>query len=103
MGDPGSQGQSGVFVSVNRGKRGISLDLRQPEVVEIVRTLATKTDVRALEIVRCRPPSARCAQPSPESSQSARAWRSLDSRPSNRNELGLESSQKTLMISTRWR
>lgn len=45
MGDPGSEGQSGVFVSVNRGKRGISLDLRQPEVVEIVRGLAATSDV----------------------------------------------------------
>lgn len=45
MGAPGSQGQSGVFVSVNRGKRGMSLDLRQPEAVEIVRGLAATSDV----------------------------------------------------------
>lgn len=45
MGDAGSHGQSGVFVSVNRGKRGISLDLRQPEAVEIVRGLAAAADV----------------------------------------------------------
>lgn len=45
MGDPGAKGQSGVFVSVNRGKRGISLDLRQPEALEIVRGLAAHADV----------------------------------------------------------
>jgi crotonobetainyl-CoA:carnitine CoA-transferase CaiB-like acyl-CoA transferase len=45
MGDPGTHGQSGVFVSVNRGKRGISLDLRQAEAVEIVLGLAAKADV----------------------------------------------------------
>jgi crotonobetainyl-CoA:carnitine CoA-transferase CaiB-like acyl-CoA transferase len=45
MGDPGTHGQSGVFVSVNRGKRGISIDLRQAEAVEIVLGLAAKADV----------------------------------------------------------
>lgn len=79
MEDPGSQGQSGVFVSVNRGKRGISLDLRQPEVVEIVRTLAAKTDVRpgdrALPDPRAR--AARSPRQSLLKAQGAR-W-SLDS------------------------
>lgn len=45
MGEARAHGQSGVFVSVNRGKRGISLDLRQPEAVEIVRGLAAQADV----------------------------------------------------------
>lgn len=45
MGDPGAHGQSGVFVSVNRGKRGLSVDLRQPDAIEIVRGLAAQADV----------------------------------------------------------
>ncbi|HYE70323.1 MAG TPA: CoA transferase [Aquabacterium sp.] len=45
MGEPGEQGQSGVFVSVNRGKRGIALDLRQPEGKAIAAQLAAASDV----------------------------------------------------------
>lgn len=45
MGVAGEHGQSGVFVSVNRGKRGIALDLRQPEAVRLVRRIATTCQV----------------------------------------------------------
>ncbi len=36
---------SAMFVSVNRGKRSIALDLKQPEAVRIVRALAKRSDV----------------------------------------------------------
>ena len=45
MGAAADGGQGGVFVSVNRGKRGIGLDLRQPEAVQLVRQLARDCDV----------------------------------------------------------
>jgi crotonobetainyl-CoA:carnitine CoA-transferase CaiB-like acyl-CoA transferase len=36
---------SALFVSTNRGKRSLSLDLKRPEAVTIVRKLITRTDV----------------------------------------------------------
>ena len=45
MGVAGEDGQSAVFVSVNRGKRGIGLDLRQPEALRLARGLASDCDV----------------------------------------------------------
>jgi formyl-CoA transferase len=38
-------GHSGTFMAMNRGKRGIVVDLKQPEGVEIVRRLARTADV----------------------------------------------------------
>jgi crotonobetainyl-CoA:carnitine CoA-transferase CaiB-like acyl-CoA transferase len=45
MGEQDGSGLSGTFVSVNRNKRGLCLDLRRAEAVEVARTLATKSDV----------------------------------------------------------
>ncbi len=45
MGAPGQDGQGGVFVSVNRNKRGLCLDLRQGEAVAIAKQLAGSADV----------------------------------------------------------
>jgi crotonobetainyl-CoA:carnitine CoA-transferase CaiB-like acyl-CoA transferase len=45
MGVAGEGGQGAVFVSVNRGKRGVALDLRDPEALHIARGLAAKSDV----------------------------------------------------------
>ena len=45
MGVAGEGGQGAVFVSVNRGKSGLVLDLRQPEAVDIARELARQCDV----------------------------------------------------------
>lgn len=45
MGVAGEGGQGAVFVSVNRGKSGVALDLRQREAREIAQTLAAQCDV----------------------------------------------------------
>ena len=42
---PEIDGESAAFMMLNRGKRGIALDLRSPEGVEIVRRLAADADV----------------------------------------------------------
>ena len=38
-------GESATFLTINRGKRGLTADLKQPEGVEIVRKLARTADV----------------------------------------------------------
>lgn len=38
-------GQNRHFIAINRNKRGIAVDLRQPEGVEVVRRLAQRADV----------------------------------------------------------
>ncbi len=45
MGTSGVDGQGGVFVSVNRNKRGICLDLRHAEAVSLLRQLISRADV----------------------------------------------------------
>ena len=45
MGTPGEDDQGGVFVSVNRNKRGICLDLRKAEAIAIAKQLAADADV----------------------------------------------------------
>lgn len=51
QGDPmryigsGKGGDSGLFANCNRGKRAVSVDLKQPEGAEIVRRLASDADV----------------------------------------------------------
>lgn len=42
---PDVDGESAAFMMLNRGKRGIALDLRDPAGVEIVRRLAAEADV----------------------------------------------------------
>jgi crotonobetainyl-CoA:carnitine CoA-transferase CaiB-like acyl-CoA transferase len=42
---PELDGESAAFMMLNRGKRGIALDLRRPEGVEVVRRLAAGADV----------------------------------------------------------
>lgn len=42
---PDIEGESAAFMMLNRGKRGIALDLRSPEGVAIVRRLAETADV----------------------------------------------------------
>jgi CoA:oxalate CoA-transferase len=43
--DQNVQGASGYFLGLNRGKRGLTVDLRKPEGQEIVRRLVLKADV----------------------------------------------------------
>ena len=45
MGASAEDGQGGVFVSVNRNKRGICLDLRKAEAIAIAKQLAAVADV----------------------------------------------------------
>ncbi len=51
QGDPmryigsGKGGDSGLFANCNRGKRAVSVDLKQPQGAEVVRRLATDGDV----------------------------------------------------------
>lgn len=45
MGAQDGTGLSGTFVAVNRNKRGLCLDLRKPEAVDIARRLALRADV----------------------------------------------------------
>ncbi len=45
MGAQDGSGLSGTFVSVNRNKRGLCLDLQQPGAVDIARALAQQADV----------------------------------------------------------
>ena len=45
MGARDAAGLTGTFVAVNRNKRGLCLDLRHPEAVDIARRLAQKADV----------------------------------------------------------
>lgn len=45
MGAASDTGLGGTFVSVNRNKRGLCLDLKQPEAIEIARHLASRADV----------------------------------------------------------
>ena len=45
MGAQDGSGLSGTFVAVNRNKRGLCLDLRKPEAVDITRRLAARADV----------------------------------------------------------
>ena len=42
---PELEGESVAFMMLNRGKRGIALDLRRPEGIEIVRRIAAGADV----------------------------------------------------------
>jgi crotonobetainyl-CoA:carnitine CoA-transferase CaiB-like acyl-CoA transferase len=42
---PTVQGESAAFMMLNRGKRGVALDLRRPEGVEAVRRLLSQADV----------------------------------------------------------
>ncbi len=44
-GSAGRGGESGTFMTMNRSKRGITVDLKQPEGVQIVRRLAATADV----------------------------------------------------------
>ena len=45
LGVQAAPGLTGAYVSVNRNKRGLCLDLKQPEAVAIARALALKADV----------------------------------------------------------
>ena len=45
MGAQDGTGLTGTFVAVNRNKRGLCLDLRKPEAIEVARMLALKADV----------------------------------------------------------
>ncbi len=45
MGAQDASGLSGTFVAVNRNKRGLCLDLRNPEAVDVARRLALRADV----------------------------------------------------------
>jgi crotonobetainyl-CoA:carnitine CoA-transferase CaiB-like acyl-CoA transferase len=42
---PDLDGESAAFMMLNRGKRGVALDLRAPEGVDVVRRLAARSDV----------------------------------------------------------
>jgi crotonobetainyl-CoA:carnitine CoA-transferase CaiB-like acyl-CoA transferase len=42
---PELQGESAAFMMLNRGKRGVALDLRRPEGLDVVRRLAATADV----------------------------------------------------------
>ncbi len=44
---PFMNGQSAYFVSINRGKKSISLDLKSPKGIEIVKELVKKVDIVA--------------------------------------------------------
>lgn len=44
---PFINGQSAYFISLNRGKKSIALDLKQPKSIEIVKKLVKKVDVVA--------------------------------------------------------
>jgi crotonobetainyl-CoA:carnitine CoA-transferase CaiB-like acyl-CoA transferase len=44
-GPPFVEGESTYFLSANRGKRSICIDLRDPQGIELVRTLAARADV----------------------------------------------------------
>ena len=39
------QGESGYFLGINRGKEGLTVDIRKPAGQEIIRTLAAECDV----------------------------------------------------------
>jgi crotonobetainyl-CoA:carnitine CoA-transferase CaiB-like acyl-CoA transferase len=45
LGAAQKNGHSATFMTMNRGKRGLAVDLKAPEGVEIVRRLAAKADV----------------------------------------------------------
>ncbi|MEK8024243.1 MAG: CoA transferase [Candidatus Hydrogenedentota bacterium] len=45
FGPPFTNGESAYFLSVNRNKRSITVDMKKPEGLEIVRSLADKADV----------------------------------------------------------
>ena len=45
LGATQKNGHSASFMTMNRGKRGLAVDLKQPEGVEIVRRLAAQCDV----------------------------------------------------------
>ena len=45
LGAAQKNGHSATFMTMNRGKRGIAVDLKHPEGVEIVRKLAATADV----------------------------------------------------------
>jgi crotonobetainyl-CoA:carnitine CoA-transferase CaiB-like acyl-CoA transferase len=45
MGAQDGTGLTGTFVAVNRNKRGLCLDLRKPEAIDIARQLALEADV----------------------------------------------------------
>lgn len=45
MGATSPSGLTGTFVAVNRNKRGLCLDLRRPQAVEVARRLALEADV----------------------------------------------------------
>ena len=45
MGAQDGSGLSGTFVAVNRNKRGLCLDLRKPQALDVARRLAMRADV----------------------------------------------------------
>jgi crotonobetainyl-CoA:carnitine CoA-transferase CaiB-like acyl-CoA transferase len=45
LGAAQKNGHSATFMTMNRGKRGLAVNLKEPDGVEIVRRLATKADV----------------------------------------------------------
>lgn len=45
LGVQAAPGMTGAYISVNRNKRGLCLDLKHAEAVEIARTLALKADI----------------------------------------------------------
>src|SRR5688500_12961305 len=45
LGAAQKNGHSATFMTMNRGKRGLAVDLKAPDGVEIVRRLAAKADV----------------------------------------------------------
>ena len=44
-GPPWAGGESAYYLSVNRNKRSVTLDIKQPEAQEIIRDLAAKSDI----------------------------------------------------------
>src|SRR5437764_15268731 len=44
-GPPFVEGQSGYFLSINRNKKSVTLDLKQPKGLEVLRRLADWADV----------------------------------------------------------
>jgi crotonobetainyl-CoA:carnitine CoA-transferase CaiB-like acyl-CoA transferase len=45
LGAAQKRGHSATFMTMNRGKRGLAVDLKRPEGVEIVKRLAKTADV----------------------------------------------------------
>ena len=45
LGPPFAQEESGIYLSVNRNKKGIALDFKKPEGVEVIKKLIAKADI----------------------------------------------------------